>query len=333
MAGRDRKARRIFMYAVTSGIWPLAAGTAQAGFIVQQKVVYTGDYSQAAELEWHLGEGPFRLDVKRGADMRFFVFNGRVFYVCAKLDQTQLDYAKKIGVDKGILGSLEKGACQELTPDFGVKFFMSPYDAVGAVEAGAGFSTNLAVEDAEAELAGTVGAVGKMKCVNFTRSYTIADKKRPGVTQALAETQCNAPSVKWRQSFGHQLGMTLMRQPNGKKNYATLATDLKKLAGMTLLTTATVGGKSVTGNVVKRAHAVTTSTIKEEDVPVSDLAIPAGYEILSEESLAVAASVAAKIKVKSPEALGASQSGPSLENMLKFLILGVNPAAGLLSGE
>ena len=132
-----------------------------------------------------------------------------------------------------MLSSLEKGACRDLSTDFGIRFFLSPWDAVGNVETVAGFSSSLGVEDDDIELTGTTATVSGQKCVNYSRSYSVVDKKRAGGEEDVEETACNAPAIKWRQAFGRQLGMTLIRQPNGKQNYQTLSADLKKMPGLT----------------------------------------------------------------------------------------------------
>jgi hypothetical protein len=305
----------------------LLSGTAFAGFSVQQKVSNGGADKTPADFTWTIGEQAFRLDVKRGADVRSFVFNGRVFYVCGRLDKARIDAVKKADLqDKPTLASLEKGACQDLSTDFGMRFFLAPYDAVFAVDSTAGFSGSLDLAADKIELAGSVGAADKIKCVNFTRTYTVSDRKRLGVEQELEETACNAPAINWRTAFARQLGMTLIRQPNGKVNFQTLSIDLKKMPGMTVQANGRVSGKDAAGKATSRPFTVETTRVREADPKPAELGFPAGFEVLDADALVVAAA-------KSPAHKGAApaRSGLELVDLVKALILGASPASVLLS--
>ncbi len=308
------------------------ASAAEAGFTVQQKILHAGDKATAgtAELNWRVTDKEFRVDVKKAGETRHFVFNGRVFYVCGKLGKEQLDYVRKLDVkDKDLLASLEKGACQELSADFATKFFLAPHDAVGAVAGSASIASNLSIDDAEIELSGSVGSVAGVKCVNYDRSFSLVDRKKKDATLDYEEKSCNAPTVKWRTAFGRQLGMTMIRQPNGKDSFKTLQADLKKMPGLALTATTTVSGKDVSGKPISRTVTLATSSVKEGEIAAKELGFPSGFEPLDQENLAALVTT----KKKPVAGKGGPTSGElDVGDVLRVLLIGGNPAAAVLGG-
>lgn len=311
----------------------IAACTSSAafsGYQVEQKVALTGKAGKTdTEFSWKVGDdGAFRVDLKRGADQRFLVFNGKVFYACGKLEKAAVDVVRRLApTDPALVGRLEKGACQELSTDFGARFFLSPYDAASHVEVSRGFSSNLSVAEPDVELTGSVNTVDKQKCVDFTRSYKVTDRKNTKFEQKVAEKSCNATQIKWRQGLVRELGKAMIRAPGGAPNYKALTSDLKKMAGLTLTAEGSASGKDYGGTEYTRTFAVTTQTAKERAYTAAELGTPAGYEILDAQSLAfsgrgnIAQPVAAKASLK-------GESNP-LADTVKFLLLGGSPAAAL----
>jgi hypothetical protein len=119
--------------------------------------------------------------------------------------------------------------------------------------------------------------------------------------------------------FGRQLGMTLIRQPNGKQTYQALSADLKKMPGLTASATVKVKGKDG-GKTVERGYTVATASIKEGELKPADTAFPAGFDTLDPENVAAAA--------KAPVKAGASAApAPELVDVLRALIIGATPAA------
>lgn len=298
-----------------------ASSQALAGFTVKQDVTYTA--SDKAAFTWWIGDKEFRVDVQRGDVSRSFVFNGRVFYVCAKLDKERIESVKKLDVqDKAVLASLEKGTCQDLSTDFSLRFFLSPYDAVGSAEAGAGFGASSIVADPEIAPAGSSGSAAKVKCANFSRTYNLKDRKSANVQLAVDETACHAPTIKWRQGFGKQLGMTLIRQPSGKQSYQTLAADLKKMSGMTLTAVFKVAGKDAAGKAVSRGFKLATASVKEGELRPEELAFPPGFDVLDPETVVAA--------VKSGQSNAKAPREPSVViDILRAIAVGASPAAVL----
>lgn len=308
---------------LVTAFFALLAMPARADFRVEQTATFSGEGRVPAQFHWAIADKEFRLDVTRGNETKSFVFNGRVFFVCGKVDKAGLEAVKRFDVkDKNLLASLEKGVCQDLSTDFGMRFFLSPYDAADNVDASVGFASSLALKNDQIELAGSVGTADKVKCVTFQRRYTIAEKES-SAEQQVEETACNAPTINWRAGFAKQLGMTLIRQPNGKQYYQTLNADLKKMPGLTVTSTAKITGKSGDGRAMSRGYSLVTGRITEGALKPGDLGFPAGFETLDPETVATAAK---SVAVKGEP----SKTGPNLVDTLKMLILGVNPASALI---
>lgn len=307
----------------------LASSPALAGWLVEQKVSYGGTQQSDVKLTWKIGDkGEFRLDVAREkGDVKIFLFNGRVFYGCGKLDKGQLDLVKKLELkDKSIAASLEKGVCQEMAADFGVKFFLSPHDAIAQAEISEGFAVATSVEEPTVELTGTVDSVAGTKCVNFTRSFTLGDRNNPKLERTLNEKACNAATVKWRMVMVKELGKTLIRQPGGTPIYKAMSADLKKMAGLTLSSAAQIAGKDDAGKAYSRTVAVTTSSLKDTGFGLGEFQAPAGYTMLDAQSLALSG------KGKSEPGLAKlDKSENAAAEVVLFFLRGGNPA-GILVG-
>lgn len=289
---------------------------AAAGYNVQQTVLFGGAAKSEAILNWRVTEKEFRLDVTRGNDTRNFVFNGRTFYVCGKLGAAQLGVLKKLAIDdKKLMDSLSQGACQELSADFAARFFMSPYEAVGDVDLAGGFGATLEIGEPQIDLTGSAGNVGGTKCVEVKRAFSIKDKNDAKAERKLAETACNAPSIKWRQAMSREIGMAMIRQPGGQASFKAMNADMKKMAGMSLKVTGTVTGTSSAGKPINRSYDVSSSKAGVTDVSDADLAMPKGFEIIDPKNLAA---VAAKSKI--PAGKKGQEAGAA--DLVRALILG-----------
>jgi len=303
---------------------------ALAGTVVSQKVSYSGKSGPAEEkFLWHIGDSGFRLDTSRGNESRSFVFNGRVFYACGKLDKPQLEFIKKLNIkDQTLMKSLETGVCQELSADFSLRFLLSPYEAVGNVDMVAGLGSTLSITDSVSDLSGSVGQVGSTKCVNFKRTYKLTDRSQPKYARTVSETPCNAPTIKWRQSFSRQIGMSLIRSPGGQPTFQALNTDVKTVAGFSLTTEGQVQGTNADGVALSSGFSVTASDVKTEDISTAALGLPNGYQVIDAQNLAA---LGATNQVDSG-GKGSGSAGSDAGSLVKFLILGGNPAAALGSG-
>jgi hypothetical protein len=294
-------------------------------WVVEQRVGWTsgaGGTKSEAIVSWFVNEREFRVDVKRGTDVKSVVFNGRVLYVCGRLDQAQVSFLKSLKIeDQALVASLTKGACQEGGVDFAARFFLSPFDAAANAGSSGGYGTSLQIAEPEIALTGTVDQAAGTKCVNFTRSISMSDKS--GAAVVVTETACNAPTIKWRQAMARELGMTMIRMPGGKQNFQAINADIKKMAGLTLATSGQVKGKTASGAAVSRAFEAKTTLAKDRAPTPAELALP--YEIIDPKNLAA---VAAKATVKAPSG---ADNGSVVADVLKSLLLGANPAGGAFS--
>jgi hypothetical protein len=289
---------------------------AAVGFHVQQTVLFGGAAKSEAILNWRVTEKAFRVDVTRGNDTRNFVFNGKTFYVCGKLATAQLDFLKKAQIDdQKLMDSLKVGACQELGTDFAARFFLSPYEAIGDLDLAGGFGSSVEASEPAIELTGSAETVDNSKCVDVKRSFTLKDKSDAKVNKQLTETSCNAPTIKWRQGFAREVGMTVMRQPGGQVTFKAMNADMKKLAGMALKASGTVKGTGAGGKVVNLTFEVSSSKAGPADVTDNELSMPKGFEIIDPKNLEA---LAAKAKLPA----GVMGKGSAVGDVVRALILG-----------
>jgi len=307
---------------VFSGVMMLVPCAALGATISQ-----TGSYKDAGvsyeiTFDWQFSESGFRLETTRSGEKKQFIHNGKVFYVCGKLAKAQLDVLRSLDIqDPKLLTSLEKGACQELSTDFTVRFFLSPWDAVTSVETGGGYGSGMTADDPETKLTGKASQAGGMKCVEFTRKYSLGNKNQPLMKHAVEETACNASAVKWRQNFTRSLGMTLIRRPGGKPLYTAINNDVKKMAGISLTMDTKVKGKDSEGKAYEKTFSV--STTKASSSGDVALMLPPGYQVIDPQNLAA---LAAKSRIKS---VAGKDKDSNLADALKFLLLGGNPATAV----
>lgn len=298
----------------------LFAGEVQAGFQIEQKVTTS---SGIAEFSWRLGEREFRLDVKRGHDIRHYVFNGHVFYVCGRLDKAQLDYVHSLSIsDPKLLQNLEKGACQELSTGFALRFFFSPYDATQSVEVSGGFANTLSVSNAQTSTDSKTQTIAGFTCADFTRSYQLKDASVPANNSSIEEKGCFTAGINWRQAFQRELSMSLMRHSSGRLSFQAVTQDAKKQGGMTL--NASLTAVTSTG---KKSLSVLTTGAKEISLPPSETSMPQGYQVINPQSLAALAAVKSRTKAADS---GTTSENQGLADVLRALILGANPLSGWL---
>jgi hypothetical protein len=302
-----------------SSISMLVSASAFSNTISQKASYKDSGLSYEITFDWQISETGFRLETTRSGEKKQFIHNGKVFYVCGKLAKNQLDVLKALDIqDPSLLASLEKGACQELSTDFTVRFFLSPWDAVTSIETGGGYASGMTADDPEIELTGKASDIAGLKCVEFQRKYSLGNKNHSSMLHSIDETACNASSIKWRQSFTRSLGMTLIRKPGGKPLSVAITNDVKKMAGLSLTVDAKVKGKDSGGKSYEKNFLVTTTSARSGD-PVA-LTLPTGYEVIDPQNLAL---LAAKSKVKSTSENG---NDNVVADALKFLLLGGNPA-------
>lgn len=295
------------------------------GYQIKQEAAYqdsAGSYT--ITFDWQIDEAGFRLETRKAGATKIFIHNGKVFYVCGSLTKAQMGVVKSLKIDDAkLMASLEKGVCQELSTDFTLRFFLSPWDAVTSIDTGAGYASGLDISDPAIEISGKAGSAAGVKCVEFSRKFTLTNKKYAAMTHESSETSCNASAVKWRQSFTRSLGMTLIRKPGGKSLYQAINDDVKKMSGFTVTMSASVVGKDNSGKAYKKSIDLKTNAYSEKAPDAGAVALPSGYEIIDSKNLTA---LAAKSSIK-PAA--GSDAGNSVADALKFFILGGNPASAV----
>lgn len=303
----------------------MLASSSAYGYQIKQEAAYK-DNSGAYRIsfDWQLDDSGFRLETKKANESKIFIHNGKIFYICGSLSKAQLGVVKSLKIDDAkLIASLEKGVCQELSTDFTLRFFLSPWDAVTSIDTGAGYASGLGITNPTIEISGKAGSVAGAKCVEFTRGYTLTNKKFAAMSHESDETSCNASAVKWRQGFTRSLGMTLIRKPGGKSLYQAINDDVKKMSGFTLTMTTNIVGKDNFGAGYKKSIDLKTTAFSDKAPNSGSFSLPAKYEIIDPMNLST---LAAKSSVKSSPG---SDAGNSVANALKFFILGGNPASAV----
>lgn len=299
-------------------------------FVIEQQVQFTTDkVVKEYEFTWHIGESDFRVEARKGTDPRWFVFNGRVFYVCGKMGKAEMDFlAKLAGKDQATaLARFEKGICQELPADFAIRFILSPYEAIGNIDMTGGYGTNLRVATIENTLKGSVAEVATQKCVDFARRYKITDATQPAYERSVTETTCNGSALKWRGSLNRQTGMALVRSPGGQPTFQALNSDVKTLAGFPLSASAEIVGKDAAGIAFQASYQVATKSVVSKDLKSDEKGMPSGFELLDTRTMTAVGAPAAG---SSPS--GSAPEGNTASQLVKFFILGGNPAAVAATG-
>ena len=301
-----------------------------AGFEIEQSVSFqTNDIASNQEFIWKIQGNEFRLDTTRDGEKKHFVFNGRVFYICGRLGAAQIDMIRKFNVsDKSFLASLESGACQELPMDYGVRFLLSPFEAVGNVDVTGGLGTSVGVSDVVFKITTLSGSLGGTTCKGFSRSFELTDRMEPEFKRNVSETPCIAESIKWRQGISRQLGMALIRSPGGQPSYQAIMNDISNHEGFTLNTSGKMVGRDNFGKDFSSKFAVKATKVTEKVFSAVDIGLPKGFDIVDTRGISIALPAIANAP-KNEQKVAERQAG-GLDMLVKILILGGNPAASVI---
>jgi|GEM_PF-1763929 len=310
----------------------LTSWTAQGGQEIEQSVTFTNDRGTSEQtFIWRIEGNEFRLDTLRNGENKHFVFNGRVFYVCGRLAADQLELIRKFNVSNpDFLKSLEKGACQELPMDFGVRFLLSPFDAVGSVDVTGGLGTSVEVARIETTPLSSSQKVSDITCVQQSRQFNLADRSEPKYQRQVRENPCLADGVNWRQGLSRQIGMALLRSPGGKPSQQIIASDLAKSAGFALMTTGETTGKDDFGNEFSSKFQATAKSVTRKTFRPEDLGLPKGFDIIDTRGSSLTIAKTDDSNSKASAATIKDQKSGGLDMLVKILILGGVPAAGII---
>ena len=279
---------------------PCLAG--QATVVTQSAETSRDGKVQRSNHAWTLDDdGRFTLTVTSGSAETRYVFNGRTFYVCARLTEADVQaWAKTTLASKSALDRLRLGACEVVPSNFLVRFFLSPITAVQSVDGTDGLRLTLALTDHKiTRRPGSGEAVAGQTCQNGQRRYllTKSDATGKGAQRQVArldEGFCQAAHLPWRRGLWNEVAKTVLRQPKGAALLAALRSDAADLAGLPLTAETRQDTHSDSGPVAHLAYRLKTMSIKRLETPDQAYRIPEGFTIFSpEETLAKAAGAAA----------------------------------------
>jgi hypothetical protein len=322
------------MRILLAGFLLLAPFTARGGHEIEQIVTFTSDIGASEQsFLWRIQGNEFRLDTLRSGERKHFVFNGRVFYVCGKLAANQIAMIENLNVsNKDFLNSLERGACQELPMDYGVRFLLSPFDAVGIVDVTGGLGTSVEVSEirTSAIKSSTTTKISDIACSEQTRQFELNDRSEPKFHRQVREVPCIAESIPWRQGIARQMGMALLRSPGGKPSHEAIVGDIAKSTGFALNTTGETSGKDNFGKEFTSKFQVKAKSVTQKKFVAAEIGLPKGFDII--DTRGSTATIAKSTDNKSDAAVATmnEKKGGGLDMLVKILILGGVPAAGII---
>lgn len=277
------------------------ATPAHAATIVRQTVEASlDDASVTSAHVWEIDGEKFRLAVEAKSGTTQYIFNGKTFYVCGKLDDEQ---AKALAArhDAKLVEPYKAGVCQVVPSNFMARFFLSPMASVESVDASDGLKLTLGLKDYSLA-AGKAGDAPKGRsCAGYARGYTVTREGDAAVgvakTQtAVTEEFCHDKALTWRKGLWTEVAKTVLRQPGGGAMMKQLKEDAAALPGLMLSATIAQTTTDGAGKAHKGSFKLRTTAIESGDVPAARFRMPDGYKLFSPESLDLAAMAAAKPK-------------------------------------
>lgn len=262
---------------------------AQAGIVIKQTVAVKLDKSAYTEEHlWSLDNGKFQLAMTKPVGTTRYIFNGRTFYVCGKLDEVQLKAAVS---DTKFIDAYKNGACQVLPSNFMARFFLSPLAAVESVDASDGMRLTLNIKDYKLDRIKGASKMAGRACEHIKRSYTVTKSGDAGMPSGSAfatmatDALCVDSSLAWRSGLWKEVQKSVLRQPGGAALMKQLKGDLTSLNGMPLGGEMTQTMKDKSGHEAKGSYKLTTVSVSDETVPASRFKTPDGYKLFSPEGL------------------------------------------------
>lgn len=316
-------------------LWPLPLNA--AGTIVTQTAVTTVDgHDTQTQHVWQVDDaGRFLLSITGSMGETQYLFNGRTFYVCAKLGVAQ---AKALAKSKlstnAALERYKKGACQVVPSNFMVRFYLSPTVSVQSVDATDGLRLTLALSDYKLEPGTGTGkeTLLNQSCLGVKRQYAIAkstdDPKSPSrATVMMQEAFCQAPKIPWRRALWTEVAKTVLRQPRGAALIKRLKQDGEDLPGLPLRNTSHQETTLANNKHQTLSYNLQTASIRPADLGERHFRLPEGYTLFSPDDVAAAAPSGAPRDVDKQTPIG-SEASPLETLPAAFFCALAGPAMG-----
>ena len=295
--------------------------------VIEQIVDVSTDQKKAQSLQrWSIGDNKFVLQVKASSiasakeEETRYIFNGRNFYACGKLNQAQIAATKGIS-DPQIFASYREGTCLVVPTNFMVRFFLSPIPSVTSVDRSDGMQLTLALKNYELHPLAKQQTIFGHSCNVSSRRFAIikSANKSSAASTTVTEEFCQDDTLNWRLGIWAEVAKAVMRQPHGSEILKTLKSDVQGVKGLVLSSdsqqiTVDLSGTSHTHQVV-----VKTTSIQDATLTPHFFKLPDGYKIFSDDSALLAAT--RKETTTSPTPAADSQNLINLMSSVIFCAL------------
>jgi hypothetical protein len=277
-------------FIVSSSTWAFAGQT-----IEQSVKVNINDTAHTSIHNWYIENEKFELTVNAHNAERRFIFNGKVMYVCGRLDVSQQNIMNNLNLtEQALFKKYKDGVCQEVPSNFLVRFFLSPVAAIETIDLSDGLKLTLEIENFK--LSETQKKkIADMETKGFSRSYTLKRTGSLGKTvHSFQESFFNSIEFKPRQNLWNEIAKNLMRQPKGRELMKELKKDRDQVPGLILESETIIEATLANGGKSSGTISVITLKSGTSESPVARFKIPQNYELFSAESLKLVAKSAEK---------------------------------------
>jgi len=251
---------------------------------------------------WIIDKEKFELKVLANNSERRYIFNGKVMYVCGRLDASQENIMKDLNIsEKAMFKKYQKGVCQEVPSNFLVRFFLSPVAAIETIDLSDGLKLTLEIDSFK--LSATQDKkIANIDAKGFSRSYTLIRSGSLGKTvYSFQESFFNSIQFEPRKNLWTEISKNLMRQPNGRTLLRELRKDRDQITGFILESETIIEATLANGSKSSGTISVKTQKSGLTSISKAHFQIPQNYELFSAESLKLSAQFAAPKTENEPE--------------------------------
>jgi hypothetical protein len=261
--------------------------------IEQSVKVSINDRTHTSTHNWYIDNDKFDLTVASQNGERRFIFNGKVMYVCGRLDATQQNIMETMNItEQAIFKKYQNGVCQEVPSNFLVRFFLSPAAAIETIDLSDGLKLTLEIENFKLTSTQTK-KIANLDTKGFSRSYMLTRTGSLGKTvHSFQESFFNSSEFKPRRSLWSEISKNLMRQPKGRDLMKELKKERELIDGLILENETIIEATLANGGKTSGTISVTTLKSGTTDSLTSRFKIPSQYELFNTESLKLASATA-----------------------------------------
>ncbi len=267
-----------------------------AGHTIEQTVkVNINDSAHMSTHSWYIDNDKFELTVTSRNSERQFIFNGKVMYVCGRLDASQQNIMSSLNATvQALFKKYQNGVCQEVPSNFLVRFFLSPVAAIETIDLSDGLKLTLEVENFK--LSETQNKkIAEQDTKGFSRSYTLKRIGNLGKTvHSFQESFFNSTQFKPRQNLWNEISKNLLRQPKGRDLMKEMKKDRDQVNGLILESETIIDATLANGGKSSGTISLTTTKTGTSVNPAAKFKIPQNYELFNPDSIKLASNTIEK---------------------------------------